>query len=43
MCELDPHYCSVIVKRYVNLKGDSKNVYLIRNGKRMAYADVFTD
>ena len=43
MVELDPHYCSVIVKRYVNIKGDSQNVYLIRGGNRLEYADVFND
>ena len=43
MVELDPHYCSVIVKRYVNLKGGAKNVYLIRDGKQMAFAETFPD
>ena len=43
MCELDEKFVDVIVKRYVNLKGDSQNVYLIRCGNRLEYADVFND
>ena len=40
MCELDPHYCDVIVQRYINLKGTDKDVFLIRDGKKIDYKDV---
>ena len=40
MCELDPHYVDVIVQRYINLKGNDEDVYLIRDGKRIEHKDV---
>ena len=43
MCELDEKFVDVIVKRYVNLTGDAKGTYLIRDGSRISYSDVFVD
>ena len=39
--ELDPKYCDVIVQRYVNLKGNSDDVFLIDGDKKIPYAEVF--
>lgn len=43
MCELDEKFVDVIVKRYVNLTGDAKGTYLIRDGSRISYSDVFAE
>ena len=40
MMELDEKYASVILRRYVENTGDDENVYCIRNGQKVAYADV---
>ncbi len=40
MCELDPHYCDVIIQRYINFKGSDEDVYVIRDGERINYKDV---
>lgn len=40
MQELDPHYCDVIVQRYINFKGNADNVVLIRDGKEIPYGDI---
>lgn len=40
MCELDPHYIDVIIQRYINLKGTDKEVFLIRDGKRIPYGEI---
>ena len=38
--ELDEKYASVILRRYVEDTGDKDNVYVIRNGKKIPYADL---
>lgn len=38
--ELDEHYCSVIVKRYIDFAGSSDKVYCLRKGKKIAYKDL---
>lgn len=38
--ELDEKYASVILRRYVEDTGDSANVYVIRNGEKLMYADL---
>ena len=38
--EIDEKYASVILRRYVDNTGDADNVYCIRNGQKVAYADV---
>lgn len=37
--ELDPQFCDVIVKRYIEVTG-KKDIYLSRNGKKIAYDDI---
>ncbi len=37
MMELDPIYCDVIVQRYINLKGHDGDVYLERDGNKIAF------
>lgn len=40
MCELDPTYIDVIVQRYINLKGTSEGVFLIRDGEKIPFEEV---
>ena len=40
MMELDEKYASVILRRYVEDGGNPDEVYCIRDGKRINYADV---
>ena len=40
MMELDPIYCDVIVQRYINLKGHDGDVYLERDGNKIAFSTV---
>ncbi|MCX7903027.1 MAG: site-specific DNA-methyltransferase [Caloramator sp.] len=37
--ELDPKYCDVIVKRYLEYTQDVDNVFLIRDGEKILYKD----
>jgi len=39
MMEIDPHYCDVIVKRYMKFTG-KKDVILIRGGKEIPYSEI---
>lgn len=38
--ELDPKYASVILRRYVEDTGDSENVSVVRDGKKLQYVDL---
>lgn len=38
--ELDEKYASVILRRYAEDTGDADNVYVIRNGEKIMYADL---
>lgn len=41
MMELDPKYCDVILKRYINLTGTSEDVYRLNaDGTKTKYADL---
>lgn len=40
MCELEPRYIDVIIQRYINLKGTDKDVFLLRDGKKIPYNEV---
>ena len=40
MMELDPKYASVILRRYVENTSDTENVYVVRNGEKLMYADL---
>ena len=41
--ELEPKFVDVAVKRYISLKNDSSEVYVIRNGQKIQYAEVFSE
>lgn len=43
MCELDEHYCSVIIDRWLNLTGKKEEIFCIRDGQRLTYDEVFKD
>lgn len=38
--ELDPGYADVIVRRYVQLAGNSRDVFLLRDGRRFGYEET---
>lgn len=38
--EIEPVYCDVIVQRYINLKGHDGDVYLERDGNKIAISNV---
>lgn len=38
--ELDEKFCDVIVKRYIEQVGSAENVYLVRDGKKIPYAEL---
>ena len=40
MMELDPKYCDVIVKRYIQCKGSGDEVFLIRDKGIIPYKDI---
>ena len=41
--ELDPKYCDVIVKRYIEQVGTNENVSVLRDGKEYKYSEVASD
>jgi DNA modification methylase len=43
MMELDPKYVDVIVNRYINKIGSSNEVYLLRDGAKIPYAEIELD
>ena len=44
MMELDEKYCSVILQRYINFKGNSEDVYLLNNdGTKTRYEDLINE
>lgn len=40
MMELDPKYASVILRRYVEDFGNTDQVYVERDGKKLLYSDL---
>lgn len=38
--ELDPKYASVILRRYVEYKQSSDDVYVMRGGEKIPYSDL---
>ena len=42
MAELDPHYCSVILQRYINFKGSDADVFLLKDGKKIPYSEAYS-
>lgn len=43
LMELDPHYCSVIVERFVKEHGSSDDVFLLKDGYKIPYDKVKED
>jgi DNA modification methylase len=39
-CEIDQHYCDVIVKRYIDFVGDDSSVSVERDGQVIGYKDL---
>lgn len=39
-CELDEKFCDVIVKRYIEQVGSEADVFVIRDGQKVAYSDI---
>jgi hypothetical protein len=40
--ELEPKFVDVAVNRYIQQVGDSGNVYVLRDGKKISYTDAVT-
>jgi DNA modification methylase len=40
MMELDEKYASVVLRRYVEFKGSSKDVFVLREGETLAYDEI---
>ena len=40
LMEIDPHYCDVIVKRFVDFVGSSDNVFCDRQGQKVEYGEL---
>lgn len=38
--EIDPYYCDVIVKRFIDYVGSPEDIYLIRNDKKIKYDEI---
>ena len=41
--ELDEKFCDVIVNRFIELKGTDKDVFVLRDGKKLPYSNVTSD
>ena len=40
LMELDPHYCDVILSRYIKLKGSDDDVFLLKDDKKIPYSEI---
>ena len=38
--ELDVKFCDVIPKRFIEMVGSDKDIYLVRNGNKVHYSNV---
>jgi DNA modification methylase len=38
--EIDPGYCDIIVKRYINYKQSSKDIFLLTDNKKIPWQDI---
>ena len=43
LMELDPKYCDVIALRFAKMQNTDGGIYLLRDGKKMAYNEVFEE
>jgi DNA modification methylase len=43
MCELDNKYIDTIIERYVNIKGNSDDVFLIDGDEKIPYREIFDE
>ena len=41
--ELDEKFCDVIVKRYLEIAGSAAQVYVLRDGDKIPYAQISQD
>lgn len=41
--EIEPKFVDVAVKRFIELKGSSEGIYVIRDGKKYNYSEVFAN
>lgn len=41
--EIDEKFVDVIVRRYVDFKENSDDVFLLRNGEKIPYSEVLTN
>ena len=41
MMELDPHYCDVILQRYINFKNSDEDVFLLKDGNKIPYSEAY--
>ena len=41
--ELDPKFVDVIVKRYIEAAGSSKDAYVLRDGQKLSFEEVAAD
>jgi DNA modification methylase len=40
LMELEPRYCDVMARRYAKMVNSEKDIFILRNGERIAYSDV---
>lgn len=40
MMELDPHYCDVILQRYIKFKSSDEDVFLLKAGNKIPYSEA---
>ena len=40
MMELDPHYCDVILQRYIKFKNSDEDVFLLKDGNKIPYSEA---
>ena len=43
LMELDPKYCDVIALRFAKMQNSDDGIYLLRDGKKLAYNEVFEE
>lgn len=40
LMELDPHYCDVILQRYIKFKNSDEDVFLLKDGNKIPYSEA---